>query len=475
VLRQIFSISMTREEFDALPDDIVRQVHGDRSYEGFTQLGQAIAGAITDQLGQVARSLGRRSGIEENSRVLDFGSGVGRVLSHLMTSAPHAQFTAFDIDPAMVQVLHNLKFDRPINIVRTTLELPDNSFDAIVAISVFTHLDDTAEFWLAEISRLLAPGGLAYITYQDESFFREHQSINVIPPQAVLHNKYVLGDGALEGSAPMGTYYTIGHFRSFLERTVEVLSLTPRGLLNHQSVAIVSKGSSKLNALTPTRDYAKRIEHDLFNVRSEMRRHRTDTEAHIQRLEAALAQQVNLNEQQSAEIGSLRAEMRRFTKDAEAFTRLLWECSDLKSGKIPSQERPRRFFRQLLRPPTRAEATPAASPVETRIAYYFHDCPFRIYSSSTCTLRGWCMSLTDAPVDEVRILIDERVFPAKFGLPEKSLLLPDGSIRTGASAGFTVDLSVKDPGRRRFAFQARRRGEAEWYDVLTMPVWAVEH
>jgi SAM-dependent methyltransferase len=49
------------------------------------------------------------------------------------------------------------------------LPFEDNSFDLIWAISVWTHLTDNALPWLAEMHRILRPGGIFIPTYMGES------------------------------------------------------------------------------------------------------------------------------------------------------------------------------------------------------------------------------------------------------------------------------------------------------------------
>ena len=49
------------------------------------------------------------------------------------------------------------------------LPFEDSSFDLIWAISVWTHLTDNALPWLAEMHRILKPGGLFIPTYMGES------------------------------------------------------------------------------------------------------------------------------------------------------------------------------------------------------------------------------------------------------------------------------------------------------------------
>jgi len=102
------------------------------------------------------------------ARVLDFGSGAGRTLRHFgAEAAAAAEFWACDIDAESVEWLRaNLcpPFRAFCNGELPPLQLPDSSIDLIYSMSVFTHLAETWSAWLAELHRVLAPGGLLVVT-----------------------------------------------------------------------------------------------------------------------------------------------------------------------------------------------------------------------------------------------------------------------------------------------------------------------
>jgi ubiquinone/menaquinone biosynthesis C-methylase UbiE len=60
----------------------------------------------------------------------------------------------------------------PFHFATTTtiphLPFEDNAFDLVYTGSAITHIDDLADAWLLEISRVLAPGGMPYLTIHDE-------------------------------------------------------------------------------------------------------------------------------------------------------------------------------------------------------------------------------------------------------------------------------------------------------------------
>jgi SAM-dependent methyltransferase len=98
--------------------------------------------------------------------VCDFGCGSGRVLSHLDV-APGATLHGMDVDAEAIDwVRANLpEIDARANPAHGPAPFEDGSFDFLCSISIFTHLNRRSqEIWLAEVARLLAPGGLALLT-----------------------------------------------------------------------------------------------------------------------------------------------------------------------------------------------------------------------------------------------------------------------------------------------------------------------
>jgi SAM-dependent methyltransferase len=109
---------------------------------------------------------------EGNSTVLDLGCATGRVLRHVLLQEPRADLFAADLNSRHIQWLsRHIKCDRikPFqNSVLPNLPLPDSTLDLVYAFSVFTHIDSFELGWLAELRRILKPGGIAYITIHSE-------------------------------------------------------------------------------------------------------------------------------------------------------------------------------------------------------------------------------------------------------------------------------------------------------------------
>ena len=102
---------------------------------------------------------------EETHRILDLGSGGGRLLSLVRACRPNAQFVALDFSPAMLETLSaQFAGDPSIAIVAHDLEktLPElGRFDAVVSSFAIHHVPHARKRSLySEIFKILVPGGV---------------------------------------------------------------------------------------------------------------------------------------------------------------------------------------------------------------------------------------------------------------------------------------------------------------------------
>ena len=105
-------------------------------------------------------------------RHLDLGGCTGRVARHVATLRPEWEVTLADINPAYVQWVGKHAAGK-YKAIQTNPEPPlpfgARSLDLVSAYSVFSHIDHNDEAWLAELARVLKPGGFAYLTILDEA------------------------------------------------------------------------------------------------------------------------------------------------------------------------------------------------------------------------------------------------------------------------------------------------------------------
>ena len=115
-----------------------------------------------------------RGGFASLNRIIDFGSGWGRITRTLLAMVPATKIHALDVDGQMTALLNATL---PGVNARTISPEPPTilgaaSVNALVAFSVFSHLSGAAhEARAREIGRVVAPGGFAAITVLDQEFF----------------------------------------------------------------------------------------------------------------------------------------------------------------------------------------------------------------------------------------------------------------------------------------------------------------
>ena len=112
-----------------------------------------------------------RSGrpVAGGQRILDFGCSSGRHLRVLHAWRPDVAWLGRDPNRAAIAwaAEHLPGIDFAVSPQEPPLELPDGSLDAVLAVSVWSHFGaGAAERWLAEMHRLLRPGGALVLTIQ---------------------------------------------------------------------------------------------------------------------------------------------------------------------------------------------------------------------------------------------------------------------------------------------------------------------
>src|SRR5262245_43347107 len=132
--------------FVEIPSHLVMKVHGSPDRKRFLQVGASVTRLLKDEL----------PALREADTILDFGVGLSRVLWRMMREFPHAQFIGFDVDPMMLTQSEKLGSVSAARFVHSTQPIADGTIGATYAISVFTHLKATVDFWLGEIHRLLS-------------------------------------------------------------------------------------------------------------------------------------------------------------------------------------------------------------------------------------------------------------------------------------------------------------------------------
>ena len=215
-----------------LPDSVRRQrVHGDTSADTYLASGAFIFGTLRTVL---QRNLGKQ--FADFPRILDWGCGSGRVTRYFRGEP--VQVTGVDVDRDNVAWCQkNLPFARFESIpLHPPTALPDAHFDLAIGISIFTHLTESAQFeWLAELRRVVKPGGILLMTYHGQSAVAAER---ITPEQAAFVNKrgiLDLSNQQYDADLPETDYYrntfhSDAYIRQEWGKSFEIVDLLPSEL-----------------------------------------------------------------------------------------------------------------------------------------------------------------------------------------------------------------------------------------------------
>jgi SAM-dependent methyltransferase len=110
---------------------------------------------------------------QPDTRVLDWGCGPARIVRHLPALLPQAEVHGSDYNEEYInwcrQSLKEIQFS--LNKIDPPMNYPASFFDAIIGISVFTHLSAASHAnWINELYRITKPGGIIFLTTQGTAF-----------------------------------------------------------------------------------------------------------------------------------------------------------------------------------------------------------------------------------------------------------------------------------------------------------------
>ena len=201
---------------------------------------------------------GRR--LENAERVLDFGCGCGRTLQSFPRVPGQAVHGCDVNEPAVRWAGKHLPWARFEHTgFQPPLPYPDDHFDLVFAISVFTHLsEESQDAWLAELARVTRPGGVAllsilgegarlydwtqmgpghaYGTHINETLARDADSFVFIRFADAAHAP---GMDAGERDNYGMTFHTEQYVRDRWNGPWEVVDLVPGAIAGLQDVAVV--------------------------------------------------------------------------------------------------------------------------------------------------------------------------------------------------------------------------------------------
>jgi SAM-dependent methyltransferase len=153
--------------------------------------------------------------ITRMERVLDFGVGTGRMLAQFLPF--RLALHGVDVNPAAVEWTRR-KLEGLATIALSQFQPPlgfeSGFFDLVLANSVFTHMPYAAQpGWIAELARVLKPGGCALITVHDFS---------KLPPERAREGWYERGKAR---GLHLNTYLSEARLAALWQPAFELLEI----------------------------------------------------------------------------------------------------------------------------------------------------------------------------------------------------------------------------------------------------------
>jgi SAM-dependent methyltransferase len=136
----------------------------------------------------------RFGSIDKETKLLDVGSGWGRIIRFFMKDIAPSNLSGCDVSSQSIDIC-NTCFRGELNfqLIKTLPPTPyeDNCFDIVEGYSVFTHLSYYAVvLWMDEYFRILKPGGMLAMTIWHPRRFDHIRKIQGEPPRSPESGRY---------------------------------------------------------------------------------------------------------------------------------------------------------------------------------------------------------------------------------------------------------------------------------------------
>jgi SAM-dependent methyltransferase len=176
--------------------------------------------------------------LRELEAILDFGCGCGRMLAHLQKTG--ARLYGADYNPYLAEwckrTVPSVTAVIPTE-ATPGLKFEDSTFDLIIAVATFTHMDETVQRpWMRELTRVLRPGGALYLSV--------HGASRAAELAADLHARFMSGQvvvvrPGLSGTNGCAAYHPEDVVRGSFSAGLDVLAYVPGGARDVRQDAVL--------------------------------------------------------------------------------------------------------------------------------------------------------------------------------------------------------------------------------------------
>lgn len=213
-----------KDQIPLPPGRLIFSSTGTRDVAWFLDSGAATAASFQEALESIGRPL------DSFKSVFELGCGCGRVLRQ-WRDVRGPGFHASDYNRLSVEwCRRNVDFVAcSTNQLTPPLQYADGSFDLCYAVSVFTHLPEDLQMpWIAELHRILRPGGILILTLSGEG-----DLVRTTPEEQdrFRAGELIVVDAEYAGTNLCGVYHPETFVRKYWSGLFNILRFVPQGAL----------------------------------------------------------------------------------------------------------------------------------------------------------------------------------------------------------------------------------------------------
>jgi cyclopropane fatty-acyl-phospholipid synthase-like methyltransferase len=171
---------------------------------------------------------------KHGARMLDWGCGPGRIVRHLPGLLSKTEIHGTDYNKEYIQWcsenLTGIKFST--NGVDPPMNYDNSFFDAIMGLSIFTHLSDQNHYdWINELHRIIKPGGNLFITTHGYAYYSKlsNEEKKLFDSSQLIIRKYLN-----EGNRLYSSFQPVGFMKHLIAGKFEVVEFTAGKLENKE-------------------------------------------------------------------------------------------------------------------------------------------------------------------------------------------------------------------------------------------------
>lgn len=194
-----------------LPDDYDLHETFQLDYQKYIEEGKLAASEIQADTAHLFTKL-------TPDNLLDWGCGTGRITRHLQEVFPQANIFGCDTHTQRMEWNRNHSSGITFTLIHPFPPTPyaNDFFDLIIGFSVLTHIEvDDQEAWMAELYRILKPGGILWFTTQGNNY--DHQLMGFEKRKLQKQGMYTRS-GNRSGHRIMTTYHLAAGFQEKISK-----------------------------------------------------------------------------------------------------------------------------------------------------------------------------------------------------------------------------------------------------------------